>query len=42
MTLAARGRLRVAVEQTLPLPDVAKAHELVETGRVKGKIVIVP
>ncbi|MEV6588714.1 NADP-dependent oxidoreductase [Streptomyces acidicola] len=42
VTLAARGRLRVAVEQTLPLPDVAKAHELVETGRVKGKIVIVP
>ncbi|MFI7133868.1 NADP-dependent oxidoreductase [Nonomuraea sp. NPDC050153] len=42
VTLAARGQLRVAVEHTLPLPEVAKAHELIETGRVKGKIVLVP
>ncbi|MER7789586.1 NADP-dependent oxidoreductase [Streptomyces sp. NPDC097640] len=42
IALALRGQLRVAIQQTLPLPEVAKAHELSETGRVKGKIVLIP
>ncbi|WP_369233995.1 NADP-dependent oxidoreductase [Streptomyces sp. R21] len=40
VALAACGGLRVAVEQVLPLADVAKAHELSESGRVRGKIVL--
>ncbi|MBP2320413.1 NADPH:quinone reductase-like Zn-dependent oxidoreductase [Kibdelosporangium banguiense] len=40
--LAARGQLRVAVEETLPLANVAKAQELSESGRVQGKIVLIP
>ena len=42
VALAARGQLRVAIEQTLPLSEVTKAHKLIETGRVKRKIVLVP
>ncbi|MEV7389078.1 NADP-dependent oxidoreductase [Streptomyces sp. NPDC091215] len=42
IALAARGQLRVAVQQTLPLSEVAKAHELSETGHVQGKIVLIP
>jgi NADPH:quinone reductase-like Zn-dependent oxidoreductase len=38
--LVERGLLRVAVARTLPLADAAKAHELSETGRVKGKLVL--
>ncbi|MFC4071442.1 NADP-dependent oxidoreductase [Actinoplanes subglobosus] len=34
------GRLRVLVEAELPLAEAAKAHELSETGRVTGKIVL--
>ncbi|MCO6008263.1 NADP-dependent oxidoreductase [Actinoallomurus purpureus] len=34
------GALRVVVDQVLPLEAAAKAHELSETGRVKGKIVL--
>jgi NADPH:quinone reductase-like Zn-dependent oxidoreductase len=34
------GRLRVHVAQVLPLEDAVKAHELSETGRVRGKIVL--
>lgn len=34
------GRLRVHVAQVLPLDEAAKAHELSETGRVRGKIVL--
>jgi NADPH:quinone reductase-like Zn-dependent oxidoreductase len=39
-TLVRRGALRVLVAQTLPLEKAAKAHELSETGHVKGKIVL--
>ncbi|MFB8279229.1 NADP-dependent oxidoreductase [Nocardia colli] len=35
-----RGHLRVSVDQVLPLADVAKAHQLSESGRVRGKIVL--
>jgi NADPH:quinone reductase-like Zn-dependent oxidoreductase len=36
------GRLRVHVAQALPLDQAAKAHELLETGRTVGKIVLIP
>ncbi|MET8852937.1 NADP-dependent oxidoreductase [Amycolatopsis sp. NPDC004625] len=34
------GRLKVRVERTFPLEDVAEAHELGESGRVSGKLVL--
>jgi NADPH:quinone reductase-like Zn-dependent oxidoreductase len=34
------GQLRVSVDQVLPLAEVAKAHELSESGQVRGKIVL--
>ena len=34
------GELRVAVEQVFPLEHAAKAHELSESGRVAGKMVL--
>ncbi|WP_328466002.1 zinc-binding dehydrogenase [Streptomyces sp. NBC_00448] len=40
--LADRRALSVAVQETLPLAEAAKAHELSESGRVRGKIVLVP
>ena len=41
-TLVEAGGLRVAVERVLPLRDAALAHQLSETNRVRGKIVLVP
>lgn len=40
--LADQGRLRPAVHTTLPLTDAAKAHELIESHHIRGKIVLVP
>ncbi|MBF6463631.1 NADP-dependent oxidoreductase [Nocardia beijingensis] len=40
-TMVERGRLRVTIDRILPLPEAAKAHELSEAGRVRGKIVLV-
>jgi NADPH:quinone reductase-like Zn-dependent oxidoreductase len=34
------GKLRIHVEQTFPLEEAGKAHELGETGRLSGKIVL--
>jgi NADPH:quinone reductase-like Zn-dependent oxidoreductase len=34
------GALRIIVEEVLPLRDAAKAHELIESGRATGKIVL--
>ncbi len=34
------GRIKLAVTQVLPLKDAAKAHELSQTGHVRGKIVL--
>ncbi|MHB0912696.1 MAG: NADP-dependent oxidoreductase [Armatimonadota bacterium] len=34
------GALRPAVQTVFPLEEVAKAHELLETGTVKGKVVL--
>jgi NADPH:quinone reductase-like Zn-dependent oxidoreductase len=38
--LASGGRLRVSVDSTLPLDEAAKAHELLEAGGVRGKLVL--
>jgi NADPH:quinone reductase-like Zn-dependent oxidoreductase len=38
--LVESGRLRVEIDTVLPLEQAAKAHEIGETGRTKGKIVL--
>lgn len=38
--LVEAGELRVQVEQTFPLEQAARAHELGETGRTQGKLVL--
>ncbi|GAA3206084.1 NADP-dependent oxidoreductase [Dactylosporangium siamense] len=38
--LVDRGELRIVVDAVLPLDEVAKAHELVATGRSAGKVVL--
>ncbi|NUP03426.1 MAG: zinc-binding dehydrogenase, partial [Nonomuraea sp.] len=38
--LVEAGRLRVKVDTVLPFEQVAKAHELGESGRTSGKIVL--
>jgi NADPH:quinone reductase-like Zn-dependent oxidoreductase len=38
--MAATGRLRPTIETVLPLSEAAKAHQLGETGRTTGKIVL--
>ncbi|GAA4459502.1 NADP-dependent oxidoreductase [Phytohabitans houttuyneae] len=40
--LTDRGLVRVHIEQTLPLREVAEGHRLSQTGRVRGKLVLVP
>ncbi|WP_280396393.1 zinc-binding dehydrogenase [Nocardia brasiliensis] len=37
-----RGPLNVTVDQVLPLEEVAQAHQLSESGGVRGKIVLTP
>jgi NADPH:quinone reductase-like Zn-dependent oxidoreductase len=39
--LVASGEVRVEISEVLPLGDVARAHELSESGHVRGKIVLV-
>ena len=39
--LAATGALRPRVAQTFPLEQAARAHELGETGRTQGKLVLI-
>ncbi|MEU6104615.1 NADP-dependent oxidoreductase [Streptomyces flaveolus] len=39
--LVESGRLRATIEKTFPLADAALAHELGETGRTTGKLVLV-
>jgi len=36
------GRLRVRVSQTLPLPDAAEAHRLLEGRKTTGKVLLIP
>jgi NADPH:quinone reductase-like Zn-dependent oxidoreductase len=38
--LVSEGRLRVQVAHAFPLEEAGKAHELVEQGHIKGKIVL--
>jgi len=40
VALVESGRLRPEIDTVLPLADAAKAHELSESGRVTGKIVL--
>ena len=40
--LATDGRLRVRIDQSLPLADAAKAHELSESGHPRGKLLLRP
>jgi len=35
-----RGRLRIFIHKTFPLDEVACAHREVETGHVRGKVVL--
>jgi NADPH:quinone reductase-like Zn-dependent oxidoreductase len=39
--LADQGRLRVAIEETFPLAQAAEAHERLQFGRARGKIVLI-
>ncbi|MFB7495835.1 zinc-binding dehydrogenase [Streptomyces sp. NPDC056161] len=38
--LVEAGKLRPEVPVVLPLADAAKAHELIESGRTRGKVVL--
>lgn len=40
--LVDHGQLHVQVEQTMSLDQASKAHELSESGHVRGKIVLIP
>jgi NADPH:quinone reductase-like Zn-dependent oxidoreductase len=40
LTMMADGSLRIPIQETLPLSDFRRAHELSQTGRVRGKIVL--
>ena len=40
--MVADGRVRPVVHERLPLRDAARAHELLESGAVFGKLVLVP
>ncbi|MEU7629599.1 zinc-binding dehydrogenase [Nocardia sp. NPDC049220] len=36
------GDLRVTIDQVLPLAAIATAHQLEESGRVRGKVTLIP
>jgi NADPH:quinone reductase-like Zn-dependent oxidoreductase len=38
--LAGQGEVRAVIDQTYPLSDMAGAHEYVERGRSKGKVIV--
>lgn len=42
LALVARGAVKPIVSQALPLEEAAKAHELVESGKSSGRIVLRP
>lgn len=42
VALVDAGHLRVEIDTVLPLADAAKAHEIGEAGRTRGKIVLTP
>jgi NADPH:quinone reductase-like Zn-dependent oxidoreductase len=39
-TLADEGRLRVSVDETFPLARAAEAHEYLQSGKARGKVVL--
>ncbi len=39
--LIEQGKIRTTIDQTLPLADAARAHELLDSGTVTGKLVLV-
>lgn len=42
MRLVFAGKLRPVIHQVLPLAEAARAHEMLESGEVFGKVVLVP
>ena len=42
IALVERGQLRVGIEHVFPLAETAEAHRLLETGHVRGKIILKP
>lgn len=42
MRLVFDGSLRAVVQEVMPLDDARRAHELLESGKVFGKVVLVP
>jgi enoyl reductase len=40
--LYAAGKLRIAIQQVYQLDEAAQAHRAIETGHVRGKLVLVP
>jgi NADPH:quinone reductase-like Zn-dependent oxidoreductase len=40
--LAAAGKLTLRVADTYPLPDAAKAHERLQSGGIRGRLVLIP
>jgi len=36
----AEGRLKVALDRTLPLPETAQAHRIIEGGQTRGKLLL--
>jgi NADPH:quinone reductase-like Zn-dependent oxidoreductase len=42
MRLVFEGALRPVVHEVLPLDETRRAHELLESGKASGKLVIVP
>jgi NADPH2:quinone reductase len=39
-TLLSAGQIKVKIDTTFPLKEVTKAHQLLESGHVTGKIVL--
>jgi NADPH:quinone reductase-like Zn-dependent oxidoreductase len=40
--MVADGRLRVEIQARYPLAEVVRAHQDIETGHVRGKVVLLP
>jgi NADPH:quinone reductase-like Zn-dependent oxidoreductase len=38
----AKGRIKPHIHERLPLSEAARAHELLESGTVKGKLILKP
>ena len=40
--LLAEGRARIEIADRFPLDDAVRAHELIEDGHTRGKLVLIP